>query len=278
MRHLALRFGELFGREVEHVSITRDTNESDLKQRREIRDGRVEYVDQPPVRAALHGRVLVLEGIERAERNVLPLLNNLLENREMQLEDRRFLLAPRRAEALRAERERSGGGGDESSAQLVPVHPDFLVVALGAPRRGNPLDPPLRSRFSAFVVPPAGGADMLAALVARSRVPFEVPPAEAKRLCDAADALQARAGRQAEEHATTSGAPPVAPPEGGVFSEQGELRQRQLKFGPRPPPGVQARQFSEPRPAAATMGGPRGPEHPEPRSSRPELRNRYELP
>ena len=35
-------------------------------------------------RAALHGRVLVLEGVEKAERNVLPVLNNLLENREMQ--------------------------------------------------------------------------------------------------------------------------------------------------------------------------------------------------
>ena len=42
---------------------------------------------QATVRAALEGGVLVLEGIEKAERNVLPILNNLLENREMQLED-----------------------------------------------------------------------------------------------------------------------------------------------------------------------------------------------
>jgi hypothetical protein len=46
----------------------------------------VVYEDQGPVRAALNGRLLVLEGLERAERNVLPLLNNLLENREMALE------------------------------------------------------------------------------------------------------------------------------------------------------------------------------------------------
>ena len=38
----------------------------------------------------------MLEGIEKAERNVLPVLNNLLENREMQLEDGRFLMAPER--------------------------------------------------------------------------------------------------------------------------------------------------------------------------------------
>ena len=40
-------------------------------------------------RAAVRGRVLVLEGIDKAERNVLPILNNLLENREMQLDDGR---------------------------------------------------------------------------------------------------------------------------------------------------------------------------------------------
>jgi midasin (ATPase involved in ribosome maturation) len=39
--------------------------------------------DQAAVRAAIEGRVLILEGIEKAERNILPLLNNLLENREM---------------------------------------------------------------------------------------------------------------------------------------------------------------------------------------------------
>ena len=33
------------------------------------------------VRAALEGRVLILDGIEKTERNVLPVLNNLLENR-----------------------------------------------------------------------------------------------------------------------------------------------------------------------------------------------------
>jgi midasin (ATPase involved in ribosome maturation) len=44
------------------------------------------------VRAAVEGRILVLEGIEKAERNVLPILNNLLENREMHLEDGRFLI------------------------------------------------------------------------------------------------------------------------------------------------------------------------------------------
>lgn len=37
--------------------------------------------------------MLVIDGVEKAERNVLPILNNLLENREMQLDDGRFLMA-----------------------------------------------------------------------------------------------------------------------------------------------------------------------------------------
>ena len=55
---------------------------------------------QPAVSAALLGRVLVVEGVEKAERNVLPVLNNLLENREMQLEDGRFILSADRYDKL----------------------------------------------------------------------------------------------------------------------------------------------------------------------------------
>ncbi len=91
-RTLAMQYLELTRREAEYVALSRDTTESDLKQRREIVAGTAHYVDQSAVRAAAQGRVLVLEGIEKAERNVLPVLNNLLENREMHLEDGRLLI------------------------------------------------------------------------------------------------------------------------------------------------------------------------------------------
>lgn len=48
----------------------------------------------------MEGRVLILEGIEKAERNVLPVLNNLLENREMHLEDGRLLIPSSRYDSL----------------------------------------------------------------------------------------------------------------------------------------------------------------------------------
>ena len=45
-RRLALAYCELTGREVEYVSLSRDTTETDLKQRREIVAGTVHYVNQ----------------------------------------------------------------------------------------------------------------------------------------------------------------------------------------------------------------------------------------
>ena len=51
---------ELTQREGEYVSLSRDTTETDLKQRREIRSGTAYYMDQSAVNAATEGRVLVL--------------------------------------------------------------------------------------------------------------------------------------------------------------------------------------------------------------------------
>ncbi|XP_061677938.1 von Willebrand factor A domain-containing protein 8 isoform X2 [Syngnathoides biaculeatus] len=147
-RTVAMQYLELTKREVEYVALSRDTTETDLKQRREIRAGTAFYVDQCAVRAATRGRVLVLEGLEKAERNVLPVLNNLLENREMQLEDGRFLMAAERYDKLLQEHTKE----ELDDWKIVRVSEDFRVIALGLPvpkYRGNPLDPPLRSRFQA---------------------------------------------------------------------------------------------------------------------------------
>ncbi|KAK9507826.1 hypothetical protein O3M35_007600 [Rhynocoris fuscipes] len=151
-RHLAMQFLELTNREIEFVSLSRDTTESDLKQRREIQSATAKYIDQSAVKAALEGRVLILEGIEKAERNVLPVLNNLLENREMHLEDGRFLIPAERYDKLLKEH----GEEELKKWRLMRVSENFRVIALGLPvpgYQGNPLDPPLRSRFQARDVP-----------------------------------------------------------------------------------------------------------------------------
>uniref|UniRef100_A0A8C5PST0 von Willebrand factor A domain-containing protein 8 n=1 Tax=Leptobrachium leishanense TaxID=445787 RepID=A0A8C5PST0_9ANUR len=147
-RSIAMQYLELTKREVEYIALSRDTTESDLKQRREIRSGTAFYIDQCAVRAATEGRILVLEGLEKAERNVLPVLNNLLENREMQLEDGRFLMAAERYDKLLQEHSKK----ELDAWNIVRVSEDFRVIALGLPvpkYTGNPLDPPLRSRFQA---------------------------------------------------------------------------------------------------------------------------------
>ncbi|KAJ9594058.1 hypothetical protein L9F63_014535, partial [Diploptera punctata] len=147
-RQLAMQYLEMTGRELEYVALSRDTTEADLKQRREIQNGTATYFDQCAVRAAVEGRILVLEGIEKAERNVLPILNNLLENREMHLEDGRFLIPASRYDKLLKEHTKE----ELERWHLVRVNESFRVIALGIPvpkYLGNPLDPPLRSRFQA---------------------------------------------------------------------------------------------------------------------------------
>lgn len=57
-RRLALRFCEITNREIEFVSISRDTTEADLKQRRELRDSSTLFLDQAAVRAAIEGVIV----------------------------------------------------------------------------------------------------------------------------------------------------------------------------------------------------------------------------
>ncbi|XP_048656519.1 von Willebrand factor A domain-containing protein 8, partial [Marmota marmota marmota] len=147
-RSIAMQYLELTKREVEYIALSRDTTETDLKQRREIRAGTAFYIDQCAVRAATEGRILILEGLEKAERNVLPVLNNLLENREMQLEDGRFLMSAEHYDKLLQDHTKA----ELDAWKIVRVSENFRVIALGLPvprYSGNPLDPPLRSRFQA---------------------------------------------------------------------------------------------------------------------------------
>jgi len=174
-RWLALVFCEIAGREMEYLALTQDTTESDLKQRREILPGGSSmYFDQSAVNAALHGRILIVEGLEKVERNVMPVLNNLLENREIALEDGRFLLPRDRYDQLTEEQ--------RIASRLVPVHPRFRVIALGVPVPpfpGNPLDPPLRSRFQARRIDPAPRRGLLSAIRNDWAPTLEPPVAQA---------------------------------------------------------------------------------------------------
>ncbi|KIY70240.1 hypothetical protein CYLTODRAFT_488278 [Cylindrobasidium torrendii FP15055 ss-10] len=148
-RRLALTFANIINSEYEYVALHRDVGETELKQGREIRaGGSLVYVDSPTVNAAKNGRLLILEGIEKAERGIMPLLNNLLENREMNLDDGSHIIHPHRYDLM-----------DGSRTQFIPAHRNFRVIAIAAPvppYPGYPLDPPFRSRFQARFIDPLG--------------------------------------------------------------------------------------------------------------------------
>ncbi|KAI0708684.1 AAA domain-containing protein [Earliella scabrosa] len=151
-RRLALTFCRLINSEYEFVALHRDVGETELKQGREIRaGGNLVYVDSAAVRAVKHGRILILEGIEKAERGIMPVLNNLLENREINLDDGTHIVHPRRYELLDSK--------EAGSTTFIPAHKNFRVIAIAAPvppYPGYPLDPPFRSRFQARFVDPMG--------------------------------------------------------------------------------------------------------------------------
>ncbi len=162
-RLLALGFAEMANREVEFVTLTPETREHDLKQARDFVGGATVWRDEAVVRAALAGRLLVLDGLHTVEANVLPLLNSLLEAREMQLEDGRLVVSAQRYAELLAR---------NSDAQLtrngiVSCHADFRVICLSLPVppfAGSPLDPPLRSRLQARFIRSLAAGEVAAAL------------------------------------------------------------------------------------------------------------------
>ena len=194
-RYLISLYASLLDREVEYMSLSRDTSDADLKQRKEVlnmnmkmsgSDGGVDvygngsgsgngngthYVNQAPVRAALNGRLLFLDGLEKVERNVLPTLNNLLENRELSLDDGSMLVSSKIYDMHSSEVDGTctpasgSSSGSGSGLKIHRVHPDFRVVGSlsvgGSGSDSGSLDPPLRSRFQARQVKPISVSSML---------------------------------------------------------------------------------------------------------------------
>jgi len=68
-RQLALAYAEMTNRDYHIISLSADTTESDLKQRREISPDKTSLLlNQAPVRAALDGSILILDGIQVSQR------------------------------------------------------------------------------------------------------------------------------------------------------------------------------------------------------------------
>ncbi|THH30493.1 hypothetical protein EUX98_g3701 [Antrodiella citrinella] len=153
-RRLAMTFCSVANLEYEYIALHRDIGETELKQGRELRHGgNLVYVDSAAVRAVKNGRVLIIEGIEKAERGIMPLLNNLLENREMNLDDGTHIVHPKRFALM------DPSETVHATKRFIPAHEKFRVIAIAAPVPpyvGYPIDPPFRSRFQARFMDPVG--------------------------------------------------------------------------------------------------------------------------
>ena len=165
----------------EFVSLSRDMGVSDLRDSFDMRGGSLVLTPGPVWRAAERGRILVLDGLNKADINVLPLMNDLLENRSMPLADGRLLIAAKAFDAVDVARR----------SRFARCSEHFAVVGLALPvppltNVGTTIDPPVRSRMLArYVESLALDADLC------DHVPDSVAsPAVWKAVCSFAAALR----------------------------------------------------------------------------------------
>lgn len=175
--------------------------ETELKQGREIRTGgNLVYVDSAAVRAVKHGRILILEGVEKAERGIMPVCRTTLRYNSLpnecgicrsstissRTEKCKFVLQQlAQLTLIQAYRNLDDGShivhphryaildqGETDATAFIPAHKDFRVIAIAAPvppYPGYPLDPPFRSRFQVRFVDPMGS--LLALPASNTHVP-----------------------------------------------------------------------------------------------------------
>ena len=121
---------------VETVFIYSDMTARDLLQRRTTgEDKETLWQPTPLTRAAVSGRLCVLDGIQRLPTGAISALLRLVEDRELTLFDGTRYVRPERYAAMRTE---LGMSEEELTAkQIFPVHPGFRILALATPPTGE---------------------------------------------------------------------------------------------------------------------------------------------
>ena len=131
-REFAERAGyaaEMGGAGVETVHLVKDTTARDLLQRRSTdAQGNTVWELSPLVHAAVEGRLVVLDGIDRLPSDTLSVLHSLFHHRDLTLFDGTRLVGPERL----AERGLSSGVG-EGSEETLHISPHFRMLGLAAP-------------------------------------------------------------------------------------------------------------------------------------------------
>ena len=204
LRRLVFRFASVMEREVEVVSVSRDSTESDLKWPCASFQMDPYYVNQPVVEAALNGRVLVIEGLEKAERNLAASYQQPSREPRDGARGRLPVGAPRPVRVPAAKRNERGGARVAAAAvRLASLHGRRVGIACPSLSGHHPRPtPPL---------PLSGARHRVAPAAARKRTLGEVaaPGAAAAmgRAVDAIDAIDALHAMRAG----TAALPRVAP-------------------------------------------------------------------
>lgn len=121
------QFASLLNYPIEHFVLYKDLSARELLQQRITNEhGDTLWQNTPLVQAALHGRLLVLDGIHRLNNDTMVSLQRLLQDRELFLPDGRRLLRHDRYDRL-----------SNPSKSILRIDPSFRVVALAEPPTGG---------------------------------------------------------------------------------------------------------------------------------------------
>ena len=133
--------------------------------------GKIVYIDSPLVRAAVHGRVLMVDEADKAPLEVVTILKGLVEDGQLLLGDGRRIVSAAylRAHAASAASSSSPASNHNSASasvnthasdlgcgKIIPMHPDFKMIVLankaGYPFLGNDFFREMGDVLSAHVV------------------------------------------------------------------------------------------------------------------------------
>ncbi|EFA13666.1 von Willebrand factor A domain-containing protein 8-like Protein [Tribolium castaneum] len=127
---LVQQVANIAGKQTENIVLYQDMTARDLiQQRTTLENGDTVWTLSPLVLAALEGKIAVLDGIHRIHPSTLSCLHRLVQNRELQLHDGKRLISHERYQLLKTKTTPTDG--------VLPIHPDFRIVAIGEPPNTN---------------------------------------------------------------------------------------------------------------------------------------------
>ena len=130
-------FADALGYKTEVMSLYKDMTARDLLQRRVTdSNGNTNWAPSPLVTAALHGRVAILDGVDRISSDTLASLQRLVQDRAVDLFDGTRLRPAAHVDMYAGMGGAIEGGVDALGGAhdaVLKVHPAFRVVAVGAP-------------------------------------------------------------------------------------------------------------------------------------------------